>query len=479
MKKAVGITSKVIIFLCFELICISVIICGFQGKRTCVISGICMALFLGVLLWKLSEAVTIKNEKALICGLAVLCFFVKVFAVSFFTTVPVADYQTFYEVAQKLTEGYNLNYNPLYIALFPHVFGYAEFLSIFFKLFGSRVSVAVLLNVVLSVISMVFIYKIGRYLGGSKMAAACAVLWIVFPSQSLWNGFVLSEPLYTTELLAFWYLCLYLNREQKRKKVTIGLSVLAGVILSLFHMVRSIGLIVVIALLISVFLVNVEWVNKKRAVITGILICSFFLGNQLVNYHVESRIGTATGGFSWYNLCVGLEESSNGKWNQEDWDRVLGNVNQFQQAGVEKPAKKAQEVEKEVAIEKAGQIKHPWKLLQKKFKTLLGNDSSGIIIHLKYSQVELGEKAYKNIDYMTNSFYYMIVVLSMGAGVLFLTDNVKDGKCVGIDFIFLYTIGLTLGHMVLEVQERYHYSILIGFLMGAGYCLSLRIKRGR
>lgn len=468
MKRTVGLVSKGIIFLCLELICISIIYFGFLGKRNATWIGIFLAVLFGIILWKGSEAVTIKNEKIFLLGLAVVCFVTKIFAVSFFSAVPVADYQTYYEFAEKMTYGYRLDYNNLYLALYPHVFGYAEFLSVFFKIFGNSASLAILLNVILTVVSMVFIYKIGKYLGGGKMAVACAVLWILFPSQSLWNGFVLSEPLYTMLLLAFWYVCLYLKREKKNGKLTTGLAVLAGVLLSMFHMIRPIGLIVLVALVISLFFVRITEVNRKHILVTVVLVCTFLLGNKIVNYHVESRIGMATGGFSWYNVSVGLEESSGGKWNQEDWDRVLGNANQFQQAGISEPAKEAQQLEKGVALKKAKQLKNPMKLLRQKFKSLLKNDSSGIIIHMKYSQVQLSEKVYTNIDYITNSFYFMIVILTIGAGIIFLFDK----KYQGIEFIYLYVIGLTLGHMVVEVQERYHYSILVGFVMGAGYCVS-------
>ena len=60
-------------------------------------------------------------------------------------------------------------------------------------------------------------------------------------------------------------------------------------------------------------------------------------------------------------------------------------------------------------------------------------------------------------------------------GAVCLMKN-KNGKI--IEFILLYAIGLTLGHVLLvEVQPRYHYSILLGFVFAAGYGITNLIDR--
>ena len=112
-------------------------------------------------------------------------------------------------------------------------------------------------------------------------------------------------------------------------------------------------------------------------------------------------------------------------------------------------------------------MSNPIRLLKTKLKTLLGNDSSGIIIHLKYSEVSLKGKVSEKIEFATNSFYYMLVALSMLGAILFFKDPKGN-----IAFSFLYIIGLTMGHMLIEVQERYHYSIVAFFLITASYTAS-------
>lgn len=477
-KKSITLLSKLIILISFELVCMTIMAFGIQDKTKYVMYGAGFAVMLTVLAFFLPKSVSKKQETVVFSSLILLCFGIKLVAANIFHPIPVADYKTFYETAQSLAESYHYTVNPLYIALFPHVFGYSEFLSIFLKVFGTETTVAVGLNVILSVISMMCLYKIGKSLGGFSMAVISSVLWSVFPSQSFWNSFILSEPLYTTELLLFWCLILKMEETHKDKKKPIVLAVAAGIVLVLFQMSRTVGVIVIVALLITLFMVEISSVTKKKALLVLLTIAVFVLGNRLADWHVESRIGTSTGGFSWYHVCVGMEESSGGKWNEQDWNRVLGNVNRFSQEGYEKPAAEAQKLEKIEAQHKIRNLSEPFQLMKTKLKTLLGNDSSGIIIHLKYSEVSLKAETCEKIEFLTNSFYYMMVLLSILGGILFFRE--KKGN---VAFIFLYIIGLTMGHMLIEVQERYHYSILAGFLVGAAYAVSIlsskRSRRGK
>lgn len=471
-KKSIAYLSKLILVISFEFICMTIMAFGIQDKTRYVIFGGGAAILLVLMAGLLPEKISKKQEIFVVTGLTLICLIEKFAVANIFHPAPVADYKTYYETAQYLMQDYHYTVNPLYIALFPHVLGYAECLSILFQVFGTGVGTAVMWNVILSVISMLCLYKIGKSVGGFPMAVIISFLWIVFPSQSFWNSFVLSEPLYTTQLLLFWCLFLLAEERQENKKLSVFIALGAGMVLVLCQMVRTVGIIVIIAILITLFLVGLASVTRKRTLWVLLMVAVFLVGNQIANMHVESRIQTATGGFSWYHVCVGLEESTAGKWNEEDWNRVLENVNRFQAQGYEKPAVEAQKQEKIKAQEKIRNVAHPFWLLKEKMKILLGNDSSGIIIHLKYSGVSLKNATCEKIEFLTNSFYYMMVLLSLVGGILFL----KDKSRASIAFWFLYAIGLTIGHMLLEVQERYHYSILIAFLVGTAYTVTTLTK---
>ena len=73
--------------------------------------------------------------------------------------------------------------------------------------------VAPIVNVVLTTISMGLIYVISRKIGGVRTAITASILWIVFPSQTIYNMFALSEPLYCTILLLIWIIMIIVHEK--------------------------------------------------------------------------------------------------------------------------------------------------------------------------------------------------------------------------------------------------------------------------
>lgn len=363
-------------------------------------------------------------------------------------------------------------YNPLYISIFPHIFGYAEFLSIFYFVFGTSIYIPIIINVILSIISLILIFSIADTISGRQFAICCSSLWVMFPSQSLWNGFVLSEPLYVTELLLFWHLTLQLQTKKLSSKKSYMLALLSGIVLVLFNMSRPVGIIILLALFIWFMLIDMDNVGKHRVFMLLLITAVYFAGCFLANKHIESRIGYKTGGFSWYNVSVGLNESSDGTWNQEDWDLLLTKVNEFAQSDSINPAYDVQMLSKERALTKLKNIHHPLILIHNKLDILLGEDAA-VIEHMKASNVSFDEAAYSHLYLLVNSFYYMLIAFSLYGGYFLLTK----GKSSDLVFIILYSIGLTLGHIIVEVQGRYHYSILLGFIFTAGYGMNSFISK--
>ena len=47
------------------------------------------------------------------------------------------------------------------------------------------------------------LFLLGRWLWGLESGIAVYLLWVLCPSQTIYNSLVLSEPLYTTLLLLF------------------------------------------------------------------------------------------------------------------------------------------------------------------------------------------------------------------------------------------------------------------------------------
>ena len=72
----------------------------------------------------------------------------RILSITFIKVIPSNDFLTYHTLASKLSKG-SVAFND-YISMFPHVIGYPSLLAIFYKLFGSSVIVANILNIILA-----------------------------------------------------------------------------------------------------------------------------------------------------------------------------------------------------------------------------------------------------------------------------------------------------------------------------------------
>lgn len=280
------------------------------------------------ILQKIAHLSMKTNERFLSIGLLIICFLIKFAWVWFYRIEPVGDYATFYYTAVELSEHEMIQKR--YIALFPHIFGYSSFLSIFMKIFGSSYFLPPVLNVMLSTISMALIYFICKKIADKKTAVIASILWAFFPSQTIYNMFALSEPLYTTLLLASFALMIII--QEKLAKLSMGKLISLGIVLAslltYINMSRPIAAIPIIALAMWLFIIDFNHIGKWNLLmrkilyfVTVITIYAIFtkLSNQYISYRLGEEIATIPG----YNIYVGFNMDSFGCWNQEDSDLLF------------------------------------------------------------------------------------------------------------------------------------------------------------
>ena len=160
-----------------------------------------------------------------------------------------------------------------------------------------------------------------------------------------------------------------------------------------------------------------------------------------------------------YNIYVGLNMDSLGSYSDEDMDTLLNY--RYQGSAVYAQEQMLEEVKNRLS---SGEIDFP-RLFAAKLAKLMGNDEGGAF----YAQAELSPMAFKLSSAAGNVFYYFVVLLSlMGAAVLF-----KRPEFSSVYMAPLYSIGLILAHLIVEVSGRYKYSlipmviILAAFAFGA------------
>lgn len=176
--------------------------------------------------------------------LTLLCLAVKGAWILLMRVPPSGDYATFWGYAKALAVQPVLE-GGRYMALVPRIFGYSSFLSWFIRLLGPGALLAQGLNVLLTAASGSLLFLLGRRWWGLPAGISAYLLWIVCPSQTIYNSLVLSEPLYTALLLGALFL---LAAGEGRRPILRGVA--AGLALRWFNGVRPIVAVVIIALLL-------------------------------------------------------------------------------------------------------------------------------------------------------------------------------------------------------------------------------------
>ena len=144
--------------------------------------------------------------------LTAACLGVKLFWVLRVQVPAEGDYKVFWDVAQCLAGQETIRNR--YVALFPHIFGYASFLGVFIRVLGPLPLLAQVLNVLLTLWSGMALFLLGLRWRSLETGAAAYLLWALCPSQTIYNSLVLSEPLYTALLLSF---CVILSEGETRE----------------------------------------------------------------------------------------------------------------------------------------------------------------------------------------------------------------------------------------------------------------------
>lgn len=398
--------------------------------------------------------------------LLVVCFAVKLGVVLLCPVEPVSDYRTFYDFAVDLSQGGQTENR--YVALFPHIFGYSWFLSLFFRVLGPSVRLAVVLNVVLTTVSMGLIYYICSVLGGRRMALVASVLWILWPNQSLENALVLSEPLYVTLLLGIWALFLELDRRMEQKWVWL-LAVATGLLLVYLGLCRPIAAIPLIILVVWLFVLRGDplrqWRLLGRKLVCFVLVLAIYgTGTALGSSYIALRLGEEPASTPGYSLCVGFNDTYSGTWNYDD--AGLLDSYSYQEGAT---AQWAQQQMLEEARQRitSGQIDFP-SLFQRKLRIFLGNDDLGV-----WCCGITPDWLYYLIQMLSNGFY-LFVLGAMLWGCVLLVRHREAPLLVTVP---LYYLGLTMAQMLVEVHSRYHYSLYVPMALVTAYGISKSCRK--
>ena len=406
-------------------------------------------------------------RSASICFLlSVLCLLINGIFAFFFQPVQAADYRTFFQVAKDLSLGVHPGMKD-YVAMFPHILGYASFLSLFLKLFGPHLAVAVALNVVLTTVSGMILFFMVLRRTDLYAATLTYVLWILCPSKLFYNTMSLSEPYYTCLMLLFFLAIqrteAFLSKGEKSWYVKIvAVAFFCGAILTLIQAARPIAVIPMIALALwCVFLMDWEILRnhwKEWLLMALVLFLSYCGGKGLWRSYATDQLEQVPPSVPGYNIYVGFNLETNGSYSDTDMDllqsRYFGEY--------ERNAEAVQQSMLQDAKHRISEARPVMlRLILLKLRTLLGHDEGGVF----YAMESLSSGQYRICCILSNIWYYMVILLTV-SGSITIWKRRENGSIL---VCILFAIGLILAQLLVEVAARYHYALIPVLLIVAGY----------
>ena len=169
-------------------------------------------------------------------------------------------------------------------------------------------------------------------------------------------------------------------------------------------------------------------------------------------------LGEEPAGLPVYNLYVGFNMDTLGQWSSEDMDLLF---EYRRQAGGSAPMAQKSMLPHVLERLQADELDLP-RLFAAKLFTFLGNDELGGYTY----RFTRSEGFVKICMVICNCYYYLILALALAG----LTRLWKGDQPSAFLLLPLYTLGLTLAHMLIEVSSRYHYSLIPMFIILAALC---------
>lgn len=422
---------------------------AFQGSIRTYLFSILIVCILAAIIYFL---VKIKNRKRYIISLFFIAFILRLIWILLIDTQPISDFDVMYNGAKDIVGGNKeALLNNRYFISWVYQLGHTVYLAGLYKIFGGSLIAIKVVNVFISSLIVVVLYKTIRVLC-SEMAARVGSLWYAVYIGSIGYTSVLTNQHLTTLLC---YLALYFLITRFEKKY---FFILIGILFGLAHIIRPEGTIVLFALLL--FMIFKDFTFDKKNIINilkslGIIIIvsiiiqlfsSVLISSGITRYKYENRDPL-------WKFVTGLNYETTGMYSKDD-DDILYYID----IGDEKRS-----IQREMIRERISNPKRLGVLMGKKFVTFWGGDDTSF--SFIYTDEETYNK-YNDMSVRLEKVQYFIVILIMGVGIL----NMCKMRSFEKGHLYLIILlGYVFAHLIIEIQVRYRYFIIPTLIVIAAY----------
>jgi len=413
--------------------------------------------FLCKSLVKLSE----KTAKKMIISLLIIGGTIRFLWAVFIPTLPVSDFLYYHNYATGLSQNG-------FTAPLGKNFGFTTILSLGYRIYPALIS-AKLINALASTLSLCLITLMAFKLIGVTGGIIAALLFAFLPSEINMVSVIGTEVMTTTVMVAIAY---FLLRGFKTE-MTLKNMLFAGILFGIGLTIRSSLLFYFLACALYLFILPAIKFYQYQKDKLYLLFLTGIISIWLVIIVLHSIF---IGKFSFspfkadesYVYLSGTNKASSGMWNQADANLY------FSWPANQRNKLAQQEAIKRIKTDFGGFLY----LIPRKFSRLFENNIYGSLWSIQYIDWEkwskysfLKEGLILKINDLASQIMYIFA--------LFIAAWSFCKKPVHIVPITALTVViLTMApHILLEVQSRYHHSIMPFIILAASYGLSELIKK--
>ncbi|MBP3638149.1 MAG: hypothetical protein J6K13_11390 [Clostridia bacterium] len=466
-----------------------------QGKWLLSLLCIAIASFFAVRLGHKAGGSLGKNLKtAMAVGACALFFlaglWLRLWVIANIPVEPDSDFETYYRMATELYNDTMLTpaaaLDRRYAAMYPHTIGFPMLILLpAFKLAGPSVETALYANLVCSMLSVLIAGHIGKKLAGKIGAVLAVALMSLWPSHILYSNMVATEQSFTMMILLAADIMVHVMDRGHGSLYETGparatlLLLLLGVVLALSGAIRPMAIVLLAAWAVVQMFIGGDpkgevpqsgsrWILARGWMCVLLVAIPYLLVGNVISKTITDTIMiepasglTASG----YNLMVGVNTTSGGRWNDED-ARFFGDV--FDETG---DANLAHQACMQKAIERVTQAPEDvLNLLVYKFRDLWQTDDFGIDWNLQWTDMqgtltpEL-KSMLESIRPAGRVMYMAVLLFALIGAIEAWRKHTAPPPMLMVNVLFF--LGTALAHMLLETQVRYHYN-MIPFLILLG-----------
>jgi hypothetical protein len=339
-----------------------------------------------------------------------------------------------------------------------------------YALVGPVATVHELINLVAAVVGGWLLYRLVEQEWNGRAAASALGAYALMPSLALFTPVLLTEPVFTTVVLAMLWTVLRATRDPRPWTAAVG----SGLLIAAAQYIRALGPLLLAGAVLMVALAVRRW--PRAAGIAAVMVLAFAAGMlPMVAHNVRAHgaWSIATSSFGGNVVYIGTSRQNDGRISTRLLRRIdaLPGADRWQRG----------EVAQRIGMRRL--FRHPAgfvALAVRKFPIMWSNDEEGVRFAL--SRPALKRPLGGTLLLASQLAYACLTVMALIG--LWIVRRRPPILVAGIAVLLLATIGL---HTLIEVKPRYHYWLIPLFAVLAAPAIDagsrrlgrlLRVRRG-